>query len=180
MLLCTKGWGEVNEFTNETVVRCVWSWVIDVVQLWHVTCRGRLLADSDSKLWAISKGLIHTTPPFFQWPNYCHCKNQPSTRAPHTDPITSTATASYVYSAQLIISCNYSESHQWVFKDLPQIIMKMAGLIVFCWQDATEGVHVGDIQEDSLRERVTTGQILSWTILHLQNKQSCFIRPHSK
>lgn len=49
-----------------------------------------------------------------------------------------------------------SESYQRVFKDLPQVIMKMLSLVVFYGQDVAKGVQVGYVHENSLEDRFTT------------------------
>lgn len=47
----------------------------------------------------------------------------------------------------------FPQSYQGVFKDLPQVIMKMPSLVVFCRQDVAKSVQVGYIHENSLEDR---------------------------
>lgn len=48
------------------------------------------------------------------------------------------------------------QSYQGVFKDLPQVIVKMPSLVVFCRQDVAKSVQVGYIHENSLEDRFTS------------------------
>lgn len=67
----------------------------------------------------------------------------------HSYPITPTTTEKCAAEYQVL----FKPSHQWIFKDLPKVIVQMVGLVVFCCQDAAKRLHVGYIHEDSLKER---------------------------
>lgn len=64
------------------------------------------------------------------------------------------------------------DSHHRVFKDLPQIVVQVAGLVVFCRQDAAEGVRVGYVHEDPLGERFTVKLSLHNLTFQVRNMRS--------
>lgn len=52
--------------------------------------------------------------------------------------------------AGFALSALRCKTHHRVFKDLPQVVVEVVGLVVLCGQDAAKCVYVGHQHEDTL------------------------------